>query len=352
VIFLVSRMSKSKGFGMSFSLGGKSNLKKSTAKVAKTAPASTGFQFEEEAPEHIPKGAKLSRNMGWQTETSSGPNSFGKSKTGFHAPNVPPEFRIGLLQGAKPDSDGQGPSFEERQRAAAPKVDPKSGPLDFAAIERERAAREERERELEALERGKEGYRSASPSPEPERRRGFTDEAPTRRGFTEEAPARRGFTEEAPARRGFTEEAPTKRGFTEQATESRERSPPRSPERKRQRGPGCGLSSWLPQDELQQFTNPGAAPPPVKGTFSDSKLGGDNIGFQMLQKSGWKEGEGLGSSKTGTQDPLAINIRDGKVGIGANTKAPQEGDSEFDLYKKRMSKAYTFRPTGTDWRGS
>ena len=37
----------------------------------------------------------------------------------------------------------------------------------------------------------------------------------------------------------------------------------------------------------------------------DSKLGGDNRGFQLLQRMGWKEGGGLGAMGQGIAAPIA-----------------------------------------------
>ena len=102
--------------GIGFSLGGKSKLKTKKAVGLNVA--------DDDAPEIIPKDAKISRNVGWQTETSAGPNSFGKSKTGFHAPNVPPEFTISSLKRDAPGDTvaAMGPSFQERHVASRPKV--------------------------------------------------------------------------------------------------------------------------------------------------------------------------------------------------------------------------------------
>lgn len=45
----------------------------------------------------------------------------------------------------------------------------------------------------------------------------------------------------------------------------------------------------------------------VTADFSDykeHKLTEENVGFKMLQKAGWTEGSGLGSSKEGIVDPI------------------------------------------------
>jgi len=37
----------------------------------------------------------------------------------------------------------------------------------------------------------------------------------------------------------------------------------------------------------------------------DQRLGQDNRGFQLLERLGWEEGAGLGSSRQGITEPLA-----------------------------------------------
>ena len=43
---------------------------------------------------------------------------------------------------------------------------------------------------------------------------------------------------------------------------------------------------------------------PDLSDYKQFKLQCDNVGFQMLQKMGWKEGEGLGSEGQGIKDPV------------------------------------------------
>lgn len=79
--------------------------------------------------------------------------------------------------------------------------------------------------------------------------------------------------------------------------------------------------------------------------FEKNKLAEDNIGFQMLKKAGWKEGEGLGKEGEGAAAP--VNMAAGAEGAGVGVKATHEvteGDNEFEQYRKRMMLAYRFRP--------
>lgn len=82
------------------------------------------------------------------------------------------------------------------------------------------------------------------------------------------------------------------------------------------------------------------------------KLPRSNIGFKLLQKSGWKEGSGLGVSEQGRLDPLEAHVKQDKRGLGApkvstlqnKLKSHVEGKSGITVKKqkslcKRVKKA-------------
>lgn len=52
-----------------------------------------------------------------------------------------------------------------------------------------------------------------------------------------------------------------------------------------------------------------------------SRFGGtltpSNVGFQLLQKSGWKEGSGLGVAEQGRLEPVDVFVKNDKRGIGS-----------------------------------
>ncbi|CAM9858906.1 unnamed protein product [Scytosiphon promiscuus] len=113
------------------------------------------------------------------------------------------------------------------------------------------------------------------------------------------------------------------------------------------------MGQYLPKEELDRFLK--KADKAAKGEqmeaeedFEKNKLAEDNIGFKMLKKAGWKEGEGLGKEggEKGTAAPvnMAAGAGDG-AGVGVKeTHEVAEGDNEFEQYRKRMMLAYRFRP--------
>lgn len=75
------------------------------------------------------------------------------------------------------------------------------------------------------------------------------------------------------------------------------------------------IGDFLPPEELKKFMEQYEAKKsnrlPDLSDYKEYKLGEDNIGFQMLQKLGWKEGQGLGFAGSGIVDP--VNKYDNKL---------------------------------------
>lgn len=68
------------------------------------------------------------------------------------------------------------------------------------------------------------------------------------------------------------------------------------------------IGDFLPPDELKKFMEKSFATKegrqPNFSDYKEFKIKEDNIGFKMLQKLGWTEGEGLGSSGSGIVEPV------------------------------------------------
>ena len=132
------------------------------------------------------------------------------------------------------------------------------------------------------------------------------------------------------------------------------------------------IGDFLPPEEYMKFKETfqalKAGTTLTTSDFEKFKLTCDNVGFKMLQKMGWKEGEGLGSSGQGIKEPISrgqATLGDGSGASSSATIAPVASDfhgktgadiqipndfnltaedDDFDAYRKRMMLAYRFRP--------
>ncbi|KAI5092711.1 SURP and G-patch domain-containing protein 1 isoform X2, partial [Silurus meridionalis] len=110
------------------------------------------------------------------------------------------------------------------------------------------------------------------------------------------------------------------------------------------------IGDFLPPDELEKFMETFKAlkegKDPDYSEYKEFKLTVENIGFKMLMKMGWKEGEGLGSDSQGIKNPVnrGTTAVDG-AGFGVDRPAElSKNDDEYDAFRKRMMLAYRFRP--------
>ncbi|CAM8962011.1 unnamed protein product [Rhodiola kirilowii] len=112
---------------------------------------------------------------------------------------------------------------------------------------------------------------------------------------------------------------------------------------------GHHMGDYIPPEELEKFMstcNDAAAQKAMKEAAERAKIQADNVGHKLLSKMGWREGEGLGSSRSGIADPImAGNVKKDTLGVGASQ--PGEVTPEDDIYeqyKKRMMLGYRHRP--------
>ncbi|XP_045215932.2 SR-related and CTD-associated factor 8-like [Mercenaria mercenaria] len=110
------------------------------------------------------------------------------------------------------------------------------------------------------------------------------------------------------------------------------------------------IGDFLPPDELERFMETFKAlkegRTPDFSDYKDFKITCENIGYQMLQKLGWQEGEGLGPESQGILNPVNkgnVSVDGRGIGIERPDGLSKE-DDEFDAYRKRMMLAYRFRP--------
>ncbi|XP_054835787.1 SURP and G-patch domain-containing protein 1 isoform X2 [Eublepharis macularius] len=110
------------------------------------------------------------------------------------------------------------------------------------------------------------------------------------------------------------------------------------------------IGDFLPPDELEKFMETFKAlkegREPDYSEYKEFKLTVENIGYQMLMKMGWKEGDGLGSDGQGIKNPVnkGLTAVDG-AGFGIDRPADlSKEDDEYEAFRKRMMLAYRFRP--------
>ncbi|CAK9140362.1 unnamed protein product [Ilex paraguariensis] len=112
---------------------------------------------------------------------------------------------------------------------------------------------------------------------------------------------------------------------------------------------GHHMGDYIPPEELEKFLatcNDVAAQKAAREAVERARIQADNVGHRLLSKMGWKEGEGLGSSRSGIADPImAGNVKKNNLGVGAHEPGEVTPDDDiYEQYKKRMMLGYRYRP--------
>ncbi|KAE8660866.1 SURP and G-patch domain-containing protein 1-like protein [Hibiscus syriacus] len=96
---------------------------------------------------------------------------------------------------------------------------------------------------------------------------------------------------------------------------------------------GHHMGDYIPQEELEKFLaacNDAAAQKAAKETAQKAKIQSDNVGHKLLSKMGWKEGDGLGSSRNGISDPIiAGDVKMNNLGVGAHNPGEVAPEDEY-----------------------
>lgn len=88
----------------------------------------------------------------------------------------------------------------------------------------------------------------------------------------------------------------------------------------------------------------------VEQLANKNAIGSDNIGHKLLQKMGWKEGEGLGGTQKGITAPIKASAVAAPAagearGLGASAHGEVSADDDiYEAYRKRMMLGYKYRP--------
>ena len=82
------------------------------------------------------------------------------------------------------------------------------------------------------------------------------------------------------------------------------------------------------------------------GEAAGAQIDESNIGHKLLQKMGWKQGEGIGQGAKGMTAPInAGGVKNDTSGLGVeDTDEVKPDDDEYTKYRKRMKLGYKYRP--------
>ncbi|KAK9915471.1 hypothetical protein WJX75_009690 [Coccomyxa subellipsoidea] len=114
---------------------------------------------------------------------------------------------------------------------------------------------------------------------------------------------------------------------------------------------GHHMQDFIPPEELAKLlakSGSETAKAQAAALEEAQKIQADNVGHRMLQAMGWREGQGLGANASGIAAPIAAAGAKQPVdkgGLGTKGQGDiEEGDDEFEVYRKRMMLGYKHRP--------
>nr|XP_020459846.1 G patch domain-containing protein 11 isoform X2 [Monopterus albus] len=67
-----------------------------------------------------------------------------------------------------------------------------------------------------------------------------------------------------------------------------------------------------------------------------SSISNENKGFALLQKMGYKAGQGLGKEGAGRVDPIPLNIKIDRGGIGMEEVKKRKAEEELEHYRQKI----------------
>lgn len=67
-----------------------------------------------------------------------------------------------------------------------------------------------------------------------------------------------------------------------------------------------------------------------------SALGNENKGFALLQKMGYKSGQALGKSGEGIVEPIPLNIKTGRGGLGHEELQKRKAEQQLENYRRKI----------------
>lgn len=65
-------------------------------------------------------------------------------------------------------------------------------------------------------------------------------------------------------------------------------------------------------------------------------LGCENKGFALLQKMGYKSGQALGKTGDGIVEPIPLNVKTGKSGIGHESLLKRKAEERLESYRRKI----------------